>query len=115
MILGLMWTMAMAVESLRRGNDLGKEGKKKTKDILDVQGPHQITLWWFLASTVTFLHGTEQGSPHLKGSQSQPSSGDTGGTVEHKGQALPSQSPTKSAASQTTPHSEGTQRNPLRG
>lgn len=105
--------MAMAVESLRRGDELGKEGKEKTKDILDVQGPHQITLWWFLASTVTFPHGTEQGSPHLKGSWSQPGSGDTGGTVEYKGQALPSQSLTKNAPSQTTPHAEGTQWNPL--
>lgn len=36
-----MCTTAMAVMSLRRGDELGKEGKK-TKDILDVQGPHQI-------------------------------------------------------------------------
>lgn len=101
-----MCAMAMAVESLRRENELEKEGKEKTKDILDMQGAHQITLWWFLASTVTFLHGTEQGSPHLKGHWSQPGSGDTGGAVEHKGQALPSQSLTKSAGSQTMPHAE---------
>lgn len=92
-----------------------KEGKGKTKDILDVQGQHQVTLWWFLASTLTSLHGTEQGSPYLKGSWSHPGSGDTGGSVEHEGQALPSQSLTKSALSQTTPYAEGTQWNPLRG
>lgn len=110
-----MCTVAVAVESLRRGDELEKEGEQKTKDVLDVQGPHQSTLWRLLASTVTFLHGTEQGSPHLKGSQSQPGSGDTGGTGEHKDQALPSQSLTKSAQSQTTPCAEDTQWNPLQG
>lgn len=34
-----MCTMAMAVESLRRGDELG-EGKEKTKDILDVCKDH---------------------------------------------------------------------------
>lgn len=43
-----MCTVAVAVESLRRGDELGKEGEQKTKDILGVPGPQQSTLWWLL-------------------------------------------------------------------
>lgn len=110
-ILGLMCTVAVAVQSLRRGMSWGRKESRRPRTCWVCQdhsrahcggsGQHSDIPAWLRA-----------GQPSPAGIPEPARLWRHWGTVEHKDQALPPQSLTKSAQSQTTPHAQW---NPLQG